>query len=192
MTREELKALGLTDEQIDKVMASHGKTLNEVKEKADKVDGLESQIEDYKGQLAERDEQLEDLGKKAKDNEELTAEIEQLKEANEITKTEYEGKLQQQAFDHKLETTLGSAKAKNTKAIKALLDMDTIKLDGDILKGLDTQLEGLKESDPYLFEEEKDPNSPKIVTPGNPDGGSDGGSDGGDDDPFAAKLAKYE
>jgi len=46
MTREELKALGLTDEQIDKIMASHGKALNEVKEKADRVDGLESQIED--------------------------------------------------------------------------------------------------------------------------------------------------
>ena len=187
MTREELKALGLTDEQINQVMASHGKTLNEVKEKADKVDGLESQIEDYKGQLAERDEQLEDLGKKAKDNEELTSEIEQLKEANETTKTEYEGKLQQQSFDHKLESTLGSAKVKNAKAIKALLDMDTIKLDGDILKGLDTQLEGLKESDPYLFEEEKEPNSPKIVTGGNPDGGNNNAVD----DPFAAAVNKF-
>ncbi|GAE32439.1 hypothetical protein [Halalkalibacter hemicellulosilyticus] len=37
MNREELKALGLTDEQIDKVMASHGKTLNDVKAKADKL-----------------------------------------------------------------------------------------------------------------------------------------------------------
>src|SRR5690554_1450014 len=99
MTREELKALGLTDEQIEKVMASHGKALNEYKEKAEKVDTLESQIEDYKGQLSERDEQLEDLAKKAKDNEELAAEIEQLKEINETTKTEYEGKLQKQAFE---------------------------------------------------------------------------------------------
>ncbi|MBW4827642.1 MAG: phage scaffolding protein [Clostridiaceae bacterium] len=186
MTREELKVLGLTDEQIDRVMVSHGKALNEVKEKADKVDGFESQIEDYKGQLAERDEQLEDLAKKVKDNEELTAEIEQLKETNKTTKTEYEDKLQKQAFEHKLETTLSGAKVKNVKAIKALLDMDTIKLDGDALLGLDDQLKGLKESDPYLFEEEKDPNSPQIVNPGNPDGGSNE-----PDDPFAAKLAKY-
>jgi len=186
MTREELKALGLTDEQIDKVMASHGKALNEIKEKADRVDGLESQIEDYKGQLTERDEQLEELAEKAKDNEELTTEIEQLKEDNKIAKEEYEEKLSQQTFNHKLENTLSNAKVKNVKAIKALLDMDTIKLDGDTLKGLDSQLDELKESDSYLFEEEKKETSPKIVNPGNPDGG-----DNEPGNPFDAKLAKY-
>ena len=186
MTREELKALGLTDEQIDKVMASHGKTLNEVKEKADKVDGLESQIEDYKSQLIERDTQLEDLGKKAKDNEELTAEIEQLKESNETTKTEYEGKLQQQTFEHKLESTLSGAKVKNVKAIKALLDMDTIKLDGDTLKGLDTQLKDLKENESYLFEQEENPAGPRIFNSGNPSGGSNT-----NEDPFTAAANKY-
>lgn len=172
MNREELKALGLTDEQIEAVMRSHGQTVNSLKEKADKADGLESQIEDYKQQLADRDTQLEELGEKVKDNEELTAKIDELKQQNETTKTEYEEKLQQQAFDHKLETALAGAKVKNTKAVKALLDMDMVKLDGDTLKGLDSQLKGLKESDPYLFEEEKEPNpSPQIVAPGNPAGG---------------------
>ncbi|MEN2467896.1 phage scaffolding protein [Ornithinibacillus sp. JPR2-1] len=171
MTREELKALGLSDEQIDKVMEAHGKVVNSTKAKADKVDSLESQIEDYKTQLADRDTQLEEL--KKIDAEGLKAKIDELQKANETTKTEYEQKLQQQAFEHKLENALVDAKVKNAKALKALLDMDTIKLDGDVLKGLDSQLESLKESDPYLFEtEEKPPNSPQIVPPGNPNGGS--------------------
>ncbi|MCM3110677.1 phage scaffolding protein [Lederbergia lenta] len=188
MNREELKELGLSDEQIDKVMASHGKVVNATKEKADKVESLESQIEDYKGQLADRDTQLQELGEKAKGNEELTAQIEDLKQQNETTKSEYEGKLEKQAFDHKLENSLSGAKVKNTKALRALLDMDTIKLDGDVLKGLDNQLDALKESDAYLFEtEEAPPNSPTIVTSGNPNGGTNTGND----DPFAAKLAKY-
>lgn len=169
MTREELKALGLSDEQIDKVMTSHGKALNSVKEKADKVDSLESQIEDYKTQLADRDTQLEEL--KKVDAEGLQAKIDELQQANETTKTEYEQKLQQQAFEHKLESALSGAKVKNTKALKALLDMDTIKLDGDVLKGLDSQLDSLKESDPYLFEAEGNTNSPQIVAGGNPNGG---------------------
>lgn len=188
MNREFLKGLGLDDAAIDKIMAEHGKTLNDTKEKADKADSLESQIADYKQQLADRDTQLQELGEKAKGNEELTAQINELKEQNESTKTDYEQKLQQQAFDHKLENTLSGAKVKNTKALKALLDMDTIKLDGDTLKGLDDQLAKLKESDTYLFEAEAPPaNTPNIVTGGNPQGSSSSS----ETDPFAAKVAKY-
>jgi len=186
MNREFLKGLGLEDEAIDKIMAEHGKSLNSVKEKAEKADTLESQIEDYKTQLADRDQQLNDLSEKAKGNEELTAQIEELKQQNETTKTDYEEKLQQQAFEHKLESTLTGAKVKNVKAVKALLDLESIKLDGDKLLGLDDQLNGLKESESYLFDSEEKPNSPTIVTPGNPNGGTNA-----DDDPFAAKLAKY-
>lgn len=197
MNREFLKGLGLDDEAVDKVMAEHGKTLNTVKEKADKVDGLESQIEDYKTQLADRDTQLQELGEKAKGNEELTAQIEELKQQNESAKEEYEAKLQQQTFDHTLEKALNAATPKkgkdgdvtnSLKAIKALLNTESIKLDGDKLLGLEDQLKAIKESDPYLFESnEGTQTSPQIVAPGNPNGGSNSG----ENDPFAAKLAKY-
>jgi len=165
MNREELKELGLTDEQIDSVMKSHGKTVNSIKEKADKVDGLEAQVEDYKNQLKDRDEQLEELSTKAKDNEELTAEIEKLKESNKNTAAEYQAKLDQQAFEFKLEKALADAKAKNPKAVKALLNVEEIKLDGDKLLGLEDQLKALQESDAYLFGEDaklggRDPHNP--------------------------------
>ena len=65
-------------------------------------------------------------------------------------------------------------KVKNIKAVKALLDIDSIKLDGDKLLGLDDQLNGLKENESYLFEQEQKPNSPTIVAPGNPQGGTGG------------------
>lgn len=186
MNREELKALGLTDDQIDKVMASHGKVVNSIKEKADQVDTLESQIEDYKKQLEDRDEQLNELSEKAKGNEELTAQIDELKQQNETTKTEYEQKLQQQAFDYTLEKTLTGAKVRNPKALKALLDLETIKMDGDKLLGLDDQLKTIQESDPYLFEQkqQEEPPKPSFTT-------GQHQTNGGSDDPFAAKLAKY-
>lgn len=163
MKREFLKELGLEDEAIDKIMAEHGKTVNETKEKAEKADELKNQLEDYKQQISERDTQLEEL--KKVDAEGLQAKIDELQQQNETTKTEYEEKLQQQAFEHKLDSSLSGAKVKNTKAVKALLDMDTIKLDGDTLKGLDDQLNSLKESDAYLFEEEQqDPPKPNFTT----------------------------
>lgn len=187
MNREELKKMGLSDEQIESVMKAHGKATNDLKDKADQVEGLESQIDDLSGQIAERDTQLETLSEQVKDNEELTKTIDTMKEDNEQTVKDMQDKLDQQAFNFSLEKSLTNAGVRNHKAVKALLDTDSIKKDGETLLGLDDQLKTVKESDPYLFKsEEKTDSTPQIVTPGNPDGG-----DNQDGDPFAAKLAKY-
>lgn len=118
----------------------------------EKFDQLNSDKQELKNQLDQRDTQLEELSKKAKGNEELTAQINQYKQEIETTKSDYEKKLQQQTFDHSLEKSLSGAKARNPKAVKGLLDLDSIKLDGETLLGLDDQLKALKESDSYLFE----------------------------------------
>lgn len=132
----------------------------------DKID----EVKELQGQLKERDNQLVELGKKAKDSEELTNEINSLKEANATQVKDYEEKLQQQALDAKLNEALHGAKAKNPRAVKALLDAEQIKLDGDKLLGLDDQLSALKESDAYLFAEEETPAGLKGRTPHVPPG----------------------
>nr|BDD44477.1 scaffold protein [Bacilli bacterium]BDD44721.1 scaffold protein [bacterium] len=155
MNRDFLKEQGLSDEQIEAVMKEHGKTLNETKEKADKVDGLEGQVEDLQGQIKDRDKQLKDLSAKAGDNEELQQQIKDLQKANDDAQKEYEEQLYRQRKEAKLELALKDALAKNPKAVKALLNSEAISLDGDNLLGLDEQLTALKESDGYLFGEEE-------------------------------------
>src|SRR5690625_3385041 len=135
-------------------MKAHGKSVNELKGQVDELESLKAQNEDLNKQLTERDEQLEEL--KKVDAEGLQAKIDELQQVNEQTKTEYEEKLQQQAFEHRLENTLKDSGVRNVKAVKALLDTETIKLDGETLLGLDDQLKGLQESDPYLFATEDD------------------------------------
>ncbi len=65
-------------------------------------------------------------------------------------------------LDNAVERALMAAKTKNPKLAKAALDMSLIKLDGDAILGLNEQLEKLKASDGYLFEDSKsgddDPN----------------------------------
>ena len=58
------------------------------------------------------------------------------------------------AYKHtgKQNVRAGNAKAKNVKSVKANLDLDKIKLDGDKLLGFDDQIEALKKSDAYLFD----------------------------------------
>ena len=183
MNREFLEGLGLEKEAIDKVMAEYGKSINSIKEKADKVEGLEGQIADYKQQIKDRDKQLEDLSKKVKDNEELTAEIERLKEENKKATNELQEKLDKQAFDFALEKSLTKAGAKNPKAVKALLNTENIKLDGETLLGLDDQLKQLKESDAYLFGEDE----PAGLKGRKPRDGA-GGADPGIKNPFSKSI----
>lgn len=138
----------------------------------EKFDTVNEDNKNLKQQIADRDTQLEDL--KKVDAEGLQAKINELQQQNDNTKTEYEEKLQKQAFDHKLEQALVTANVYNPKAVKGLLNLDSIKLDGDKLLGFDDQINGLKESDPNQFKQETKPNSPTIVAPGNPNGGTGG------------------
>ncbi|WP_137744845.1 phage scaffolding protein [Robertmurraya siralis] len=171
----------LGDEKID--IVSNGQWIPK-----QKFDDINTSLKELKDQMKDRDKQLEELKTKATGNEELQQKIQELQEKNENTEKEYQQKLQQQTFDYALKDALSGAKVRNPKAAKALLDLESIKLDGDKLLGLEDQLKTIKESDPYLFEEEEEPNTPpQIVAPGNPNGGKGGG----ESDPFAAKLAKY-
>src|SRR5699024_880449 len=125
----------------------------------DKFDTLNTTKKDLEEQLEQRDAQLEDLKKVDADG--LKQKIQDLQTENETTKQEYQAKLEKQAIDFSLEKALTGAKVRNPKAVKALLDLDSIKLDGEKLLGLDDQLSTIKESDGYLFEDEKQTNDIK-------------------------------
>lgn len=117
-------------------------------------------------QISDRDKQLKDLSKNNTDNEELSKQIEQLQLSNKQTKDEYESKISSIQFDYALEGALSSAKCKNNKALKALLDMEGIKYQEGKLEGLESQLEGLKNEASYLFETEEQPPAGGGFNPG--------------------------
>ncbi|GIM29817.1 hypothetical protein CPJCM30710_24830 [Clostridium polyendosporum] len=109
---------------------------------------------DYKQQLADRDKQLTTLQEKVKDNEALTQEFEKLKTANAATAAEYEKKLEAIKFNVAINNALKDSKAKDINLIKALLDNNKLKVDGDNVIGLKEQLEAIKRDRDYLFEKE--------------------------------------
>lgn len=125
-------------------------------------------IKDLETELQTRNDQLNDLSVKAKGNDDLIQEIQTLKDTNAQQQKDYDDKFQQQAFDTKLTDALRNAKVRNPRAVKALLEADKIKLDGDTLLGLDDQLGALKESDAYLFASEEIPPGLQGRTPHTP------------------------
>lgn len=78
-------------------------------------------------------------------------------------------KLVNQTKSSKIEIALLGAKAKNTKAVKALLDEEKISLDGDNLIGVNEQLEAIKKENDYLFDDGKAQNPPATYG-GEPNG----------------------
>lgn len=117
---------------------------------------------DLLNQLKEKDEQFNEISKKYSENKDLANELETLRNEKASLIEEYENKIKATEFNHALEGALNSAKCKNAKALKALLDMDSIKYQDGKLEGLESQLNALKESDSYLFEGTVPPNTGGI------------------------------
>jgi hypothetical protein len=136
----------------------------------EKFDTVNNENKNLKQQIKDRDAQLETL--KEVDPEKLQQEIADLQQANKDKDKEHQEQTAKQQKEFAIELALRDAKALNTKAVKALLDTESIKLDGETLLGLDDQLKALQESDAYLFKQEETPNSPTIFAPGNPNGGT--------------------
>lgn len=189
MKTEFLKGLGITDQTIiDAIMAENGRDINNAKGNTEQ---LNTQIADLQKQLGERDEQLKGLKDSVKDNEKLTKQITDLEEANKKATTEYQDKITEIQRNHAIENGVRDAKAKNIKAVTALLDMSKITFADDKLTGFTEQIEALKkgEDTSFLFtEEQKNPPAPSGMNLNNPPAGNGGNPPTGGT--FAEAIAK--
>lgn len=149
MTKEELIALGLTEEQAGKVLDGYKGYVP--KSRFDEVNNAKKAAEDT---IKERDKQLEDLKKNSGDAEALKAEIAKLQGENKANADKYAAEIKAMQINSAVEKELTAAGAKNLKAVKALLaDLDKAELDGETVKGLADQIKKLKggEDTKFLF-----------------------------------------
>lgn len=163
--KEILKKLGIDEGKVDSVIADISKELPKYFIPKDKFNEVSEAKKKLETDIQERDKQLEQLKAAAGSNEELKKQIEALQAENKKAAEEWQAKMAQMQLDFAIEKALTAAKAKNAKAVKALLDLEKVKLDGEKLLGLDDQLKELQKSDPYLFGE-----SGKVGSGTNPPG----------------------
>lgn len=196
MNTEQLKQLGLDDEQVKQVFKLHGDDLNATKQQLataeQERDNLKSQVEDVTTQLTEAQ-------KNAEKGSELETQLSDLQTQLADAKTNAEQQLESTKLDYEVSMALSNAGVKGdtaVKAVKALLDNDTIKLSDGKVQGLDEQLNNLKTDDSVkaLFgETSSDPQPPKpnISVGGNPNPNGKP-SAGGESiaDKIAANMAK--
>lgn len=127
-----------------------------------RFDEVNSQVKEYKGQLTERDKQLSTLQEKAKGNEELTKQIEELRTNNQKAIEEYETKLKAQEYDFAYKNVLSSTGARDPKVLDALIDKEKVVYKDGKFVGLNEQIEALKKTHDYVFEQVHQPAPGRI------------------------------
>ena len=146
MNTEALKKLGLTQEQIDAIMAENGK---DIKAEQDKAEGLKKERDSLQSQLSEANETIK--GYKDMD-------IDAIKKSAGDWEDKYKAsvkELEDMRFDNLLDKGLTGSGAYDADIVKKLLDREALIVKDGKLEGLDKQLAHMQEKRPYLFEPKK-------------------------------------
>ena len=161
MQRKFLEDLGLEKEVIDKIMTENSNDITNTKKK------LEAERDNYKEQLETAQTALKDF--EGVDVKELNSKISTLTADLAKKDSEYQVKIADMEFNSVLDNAITSSKAKNSKAVKALLDIETLKSSKNQLEDIRTALEKVKSENDYLFEGTNIPgggaNPPSGTTP---------------------------
>ena len=171
MKREFLQNLKVGDqplskEVIDAIMAENGRDIEAAKKPYADYDHIKQQLDEAQKTIKGfQDQDIEGVRKSAKDWEE---------KYNQAVK-DHEAKLADMAFDRKLEDAITGAKGKNAKAIKALLDVDTLKASKNQDADIKAAMDALQKDSGYLF---GDVGNPPPYSAGSGTGGSGGSVDG--------------
>ncbi|MGG2105541.1 phage scaffolding protein [Lysinibacillus pakistanensis] len=168
-----LQEQGVSDEQIEKIIASAAKEAPKHVIPKDKYNEVSTAKSSLETQLSERDAQLADLQKQVKGNEELEKTIKELQDANELATTKHQEELQAQKIESAIDIALTGAKARNLTAAKALLDREGLYLDkdGKTVVGLADRVKALVEGEETKFVFD----STETVITGTTPGGQPGG-----------------
>ena len=187
MKKEELVKLGLTEEDADKVAKASEEELKGFvpKSRFDEVNEARKHAEES---VKERDKQIDGLKASAGDAEKLKQQIDELQQANKEKDSNHALEIKKLKIDNAVDSALNAAKAKNLKAVRALLDLDKAELDenGNV-KGLAEQIKKLSEADDskFMFESSGKPKMKGAKT------GEDG-IDDNDGKPDTSKMSYDE
>lgn len=148
MKKEDLIAMGLTEEQAKKVMDSlDGNFVTKAR-----FNEVNEENKTLKKSVADRDKQLEDLKKSGGDNAELKKQIETLQQQNAEQQKAHEAEMAQLKLDNAIDAALTAAGAKNIKAVRAIIDTSKMKLGEDgTVGGLADAIKVVQKSDSYMF-----------------------------------------
>lgn len=154
MKKDELVALGLTEDQATKVAAASAKELEGYVQKHE-YEEISKENKQLKTDAANSKKALEDLKVAAGDNEELSKQIKKLQDEAKENETKHQNELKELKLNNAIKLAL-TGNAQDEELVAGLFDKTRLILGDDgKITGLDEQLKAMKESRPYLFKTEE-------------------------------------
>ena len=169
-TKQALLDLGLTDEQAKEVFALRG---TEIKDNQSALDTLTAERDSLKTQLEHNQaemKKLQDDAELSKDSKDALAKLQT--EFDDFKKTADET-LQQTIKTDAIKLAIKDTDALDTDLMMKLIDVDTVELNDNGKPQLETIINELQESKPFLFAQAQEPSEqgnskPTIFNNGNP------------------------
>lgn len=156
MKKEDLIKLGLDEELAAKVEAASVEEMKGFIPKA-RFDEVNTEKKRLETTLTERSNELETLKNSTGDSDALKKQITDLQNQYQQKEDAHAQELRQIKLESALSAALTDAKAKNHKAVKALLDMKQVEmLDDGTVKGLAEQIKALADAPDSKFMFESD------------------------------------
>lgn len=168
MKKEDLLKLGLSEEDAKKAADTSAEELKGYIPKA-RFDEVNNEKKKLELDVCDRDSQLETLKNSTGDVEAMKKQITDLQADNKKKDETHAAEIKQLKIDAAVSAALTSAKAKNEKAVRALLDPEKIELlDDGTIKGLDDQIKKLVEAEEtkFLFDTDSKKTKIKGANPG--------------------------
>lgn len=159
MTKEQLRALNLTEEQINAIIEDYGKNYVSKAQFNEKNDAYKQ----AKLEIENLTTDINNLSEANKANEALQSQIKELQDAATKREADYNENIKNMKIDTAITKALSKSGAMNETILTGLLDRTKIAIGEDnTITGIQEQIVALKESDPYLFKQD----SIKGVVPG--------------------------
>lgn len=165
-----LSELGITIQEdkkaeFDRAVAENYKTIAEYERKVNR-------LTDDLTQMTERAETAETTlkGFEGKDFDAITKERDEWKQKHEDAIASHQREQEEREFNEMLAAAITEAKGKNTKAIGALLDLDTLRKSRNQENDIKAALDTLRTESGYLFEDNG--GTPRFAAPGTVGGSS--------------------
>lgn len=159
MTKEQLQALNLTEEQINVIIEDYGKNYVSKAQFNEKNDAYKQAKQEIENLTTD----INNLSEANKANEALQSQIKELQDAATQREADYNENIKNMKIDTAITKALSKSGAMNETILTGLLDRTKIAIGEDnTITGIQEQIVALKESDPYLFKQD----SIKGVVPG--------------------------
>ena len=138
----------LPKEVIDAILDENSRDIGEAKKPFADYDELKARLEEA-GKTIE--------GFKGMDIDAIRKEADEWKAKAEQAQKDADAKVAEMEFNSRMAAAITGAKGRNSKAVLALLDLDTLKGSKNQEADIKAALEGLKKESGYLFEEPQTP-----------------------------------